>query len=172
MPLKYKLYSLVCYLTILVTAIIFIDIVYELSSPRISFQNPMMSLALLTLFFGSYFALPIFGLNLLRSVNSHSGIRNFTVIILRIIVFIQAIFQIIIVYNSPEIFRRIVYLFKNHFRFYSYSTVDMVIQLLGIPLVIFGLYLEIFTFLLVKEVKREQHTIIDELGFLNDHNAS
>ncbi len=131
-----------------------------------------MSLAILVLFFGSYFALPIFGLNLLKSVNSHNGIRNSAVILLRIIVLIQAIFQIIIAYNSPETFRRIVYLFKNHFTFYPFSTADMMIQLLGIPLVIFGLYLEIFTFMLVKKIKKQQHSIIEELGLLNDQNIS
>ena|ERR1041385_5881272 len=169
MPLKYKLYSLVCYLTILITAVLLIDIVYEFSEARVTF--PLMSLAILVLFFGSYFGLPVFGLNLLRSVNSHSGIKNSAVVFLRIIVLIQAIFQIIIAYNSPEIFQRIVYLFRNHFRFYRFSTADLMIQLLGIPLVILSLYLEIFTFLLVKEIKRKGHAIIDELGLLNDPNV-
>jgi len=164
MPLKYKLYSLVCYLSILVTAVLLVDIIYELSRPEVTIQNPAFSLAVLVFFFGSYFALPIFGLNLLKSISSRSGVRNSAVIFLRIAVFIQLIFQAIGVYNSPETFRMIIDLLKNHFRFYPSSTSDVMVQLLGIPLMIFALYLEIFTFLLVKEVKRKQHSIIDELG--------
>lgn len=164
MPFKYKLYSLVCYLTLLVMAILFLDIFYQFSRPEITITKPALTLTVLFFFFGSYFALPIFGLNLLKSMNGHSGIKNSTVIFLRIVVFIQVIFQAIGIYGSPEIFRMIIGLLKNHFRFYPFNTSEVIVQLLGIPLLIFSLYLEIVTFLVVKEVKNKQHAIVDELG--------
>lgn len=146
-----------------------IDIVYELSQPHVIMQSPVLSIMTLILFFASYFAFPFLGLGLLKSLRSDHDVSNSKLISVRIVFFVQLIFQIFIAYNAIETIKKIMFLFKTGFKFYSYYEKDTLLEVAGIILGLLTVYLEIFTFPLIGAVKKNYASIMEQINTIGNH---
>ena len=169
MPFPYKLYETVCWLVILVTGALFFDLVYELSQPHVIVQSPVLSFITLFLFFAGYFALPFLGLSLVKSLRFDQDTSYSKLTFIRIVFFVQFIFQIFIAYNAIGTIKKIMFLFKSHFKFYPYDAKDDLLEIAAIILGLLTVYLEIFTFPLIKAIKKNYVSKMEEINTIGNH---
>ncbi|HEV8287340.1 MAG TPA: hypothetical protein VGQ09_23700 [Chitinophagaceae bacterium] len=150
------------------TTALLIDLVYQLTRPGVIMQSPAFGIFIFILFFSSYFTHPILGLSLIRSLKAYHDVGRPKLILIRVTFFIQIIFQIIIAYNSIETIQKIILLLQHRSQLYSFYEMDLPFEIVAIILGLLTVYLEIFTFPLIKAVRKKYASIIeqiDELGY-------
>ena len=166
MPFKFKLYNILCYATILLTAAMFLDLCYSLTRDDVV-GGPFWGFLLLILFFICYFSLPVIGISMVKAYNAKQDISHSKLVFLRIIFFIQICFQLFILYNLPETIRDIRLLFDPHSPFYGFRLEGPIMEILLNVICLFTIYLEIFSFPLVKLLRTNYLSLLkqlDEMG--------
>jgi hypothetical protein len=139
------------------------DAIYEISIEPVTIKDELVGITILSLFFGTYFAHAVLGLKVLKCLTSNQDISRNKIIAIRIIFFLQVIFQAFLFYNSVYIIERLIDLLQRR-QFYLFYYQDLVIGIAAILLGIFTLYLEIFTFPLIKAARKKYRLFLDEIS--------
>ena len=162
MPFKYNLYNIICYLLLAATAILFIDLVYELSKPHVT--SPAWGMLIFLVFFACYFTFPVLGIGLIKTLHSNEDVTRSKLILIRVVFFVQIIFQGFLIYNSPEIVEEIIRYSKRSSFSFGFDQRGIMMEALFLFLGLMTLYLEIFTFPLVKLVKNNYLSILQQIN--------
>ena len=163
MPLKFKIYKTFCYLVIALLAVLFIDLVFELTRDGITLSGPWWGLLLIVLFFVSYFMLPVLGIGFINDLNNNQEITKWKITLFWINFPIQLIFQLFIFYNTIDALQSWIELIYSG-NYFSYR--DLIPVGIGTLACILTIYLEIFSIPLIRQVKKNQRAILEQLNNL------
>ena len=164
MPFKFRLYHSICWLLIAVTAAVFFNLVYELTRPGVT--SPAWGVLLLMLFVGCYFMFPALGLSLIHVFRANHQITRAKILHIRIIFFLQIIFQGLLAYSSIEMVDDIVRFSKRDALDYSNIGRGILMESLVIIMFILTIYLEIFTFPLIKFIRNYYKSLLEQIDNL------
>jgi hypothetical protein len=142
--------------------ILFIDLAYELTKEGLIFYGPFWGFLLIILFFTCYFIHPILGIGFINDLNKDQDIAKWKITLFWIVFPIQLIFQLFVLYNTIDAIQGWVQLLKSgNSLFYR----DLIPAFVGTIACIATVYLEIFTFPLIKLVKKNYRAVLDQLNY-------
>ncbi|HEY2721683.1 MAG TPA: hypothetical protein VGI82_08160 [Chitinophagaceae bacterium] len=161
-PLKYRFYHGICYIAILLTAALLLDFLFKISRSGVRINSPVLGLLTLLVAFSCYFGLPILGLTLIKLRKTGDDISSPILVLIRITFFVQLIFQLFVMFDAPSTIDRIVIILKYGQRFQMLYE-HVAIEFLSLMLAVLTIYLEIFTFPLIMEVRKNHELMMKQI---------
>jgi hypothetical protein len=169
MRLKYRFYTVCCYLAILLTSAMFLEFVYEVGNPFESLDEfPFWRLFLVLLFFGLYVAHPLMGLSLLSSLAQKQDITRAKLSWFRVIFFVQIAYQLLIFYLSADTFQMLSRMIENGGRWSFFDYRSLAMEIVAILLALCTACLELLGFSIVKAVRKNYVEFLEEIDQIGE----
>ncbi|MEP6947876.1 MAG: hypothetical protein ABI863_01315 [Ginsengibacter sp.] len=157
MPFKFVLYHAICIVSIILQSLFMVYIgCRAIFFKDIHFDGGIISIFILILYFTLFFGNSFLGLALYKKLSNDTDVSKKEIKTLKIFFFIQLSIQlfslIFQLFNIDDLMRKIqrMYLY-SHLEFYD----NLVFDILPLLVLLLTFYYEIFTFPLVKAIKRK-----------------